>query len=189
MFEHQYRYLNQKVSRFSMKPAVLEDSDGTTEFLAPKTYIQHIRLAYLSDFTGPWHLGQISTITCRQHVRCCQKGLCHPLSHHHIAAGVASILSCTSCYHPRCHRFFFAAALHCDMEPNNTTATVDHQADGTSPDDDVDRLLTQDPLAVSTNPEHLVCPDLPPLEGTEQYHSHGTAFHLPSAKHRRPGRF
>ena len=75
------------------------------------------------------------------------------------------------------------------MEPINTTLAVDHQADGTSPDDDVDRLLTLDPCAVLTNPKCLVCPDLPPLEGTEQYHSHGTAVHLPSAKPRQPGRF
>ena len=134
-------------------------------------------------------MGQIFTITCQQHIHSCEKGLCHPLSHHHIAADVASVLSCTSCYHPCCHCFFFAAALHCDMEPINTTLAVDHQADGISPDDDVDCLLMQDPLAVSTNPKDIVCPNLPPLEGTEQYHSHGTAVHLPSAKPRRPGRF
>ena len=75
------------------------------------------------------------------------------------------------------------------MEPINTTLAVDHQADGTSPDHDVDRLLTQDPLAVLTNPKHLVCLDLPPLEGTEQYHSLGTAVHLPSAKPRQPSHF
>ena len=115
------------------------------------------------------------------------EGLCHPLSHHHIAAGVTGVLLCTSCSHPRCHHFFFAAALHCDMEPTNTTLAVDYQADGTSPDDDVDRLLMQDPLAVSTNPEHLVCPNLHVLEGTEQNHGHSTAVHLPSAKSRQPG--
>ena len=70
------------------------------------------------------------------------------------------------------------------MEPINTTLAVDHQADGTSPDDDEDCLLMQDPLAGSTNPEHLVCPDLSPWEGTEQYQSPGTAVHLTSVKPR-----
>ena len=75
------------------------------------------------------------------------------------------------------------------MQSINNTLTVNQQADGDSPDDDVDCLLTQDPLAVLTNNECLVCPDLPPWEGTEQYQSPDTAVHLTSVKPRQPGRF
>ena len=125
--------------------------------------------------------------SCRIALTCCrhfQLSLSSPYwchCHHHtglheLIAPPLMLLLCR-CRHP----LWYAINQH--------MPTVSQQADGEPPDDDVDCLLTQDPLAVSTNPEHPVCPNLPPWKGTEQCQSPGTAVYWTSVKPRWPGCF